>query len=202
VVDCIFIQEHIFYHLLLIISIFSGSNTECQNKLMSFGIPMKNFPLDKEGRLKIGKHLQWIERRKQKEMYLETNNIQKGATDLPTKFDVLLGRGRPCQEHVGNQTLREWVSIFYKEYNAAARDEKTMMASQIVAFVHKTQGRFLQKDNDSGMWVPVSDKNSRDKVAHSFRRKRESEAKTNKNMVFVKAPKSSVNGAKRMKAEW
>lgn len=75
-----------------------GSHSECQYKLMTFGIPIKDFPVSIEGQLKSGKHKGWLERRKQKEQYVKTNPIQDGAVDMPIKFDVLLGKGTSGQQ--------------------------------------------------------------------------------------------------------
>eukprot|EP00980_Cylindrotheca_fusiformis_P028456 scaffold22599_cov139-Cylindrotheca_fusiformis.AAC.47 len=53
--------------------------------------------------------------------------------------------------------------------------------------VHEYGGRFLKQDEESAMWVEVSDLEARNKVAHGFRRRRESEIN-----VGSKVGKSSV----------
>jgi hypothetical protein len=150
-----------------------GSHSECQYKLMTFGIPVKEFPVTTQGQLKTGKHKGWVERRKQKQNYLKANDVQAGAVDLPLKYDVLLGKGMPCQEHAGNKHLHELVATCYEEYDNARRDIKTEIAEKLVALVHESSGRFLKRDEASGMWVEVPLREAREKVCHGFRRKRE-----------------------------
>lgn len=150
-----------------------GSHSECQYKLMTFGIPVKDFPVNTQGQLKNAKHKGWVERQRQKENYLQSHEVLPGAVDLPIKYDVLLGKGMPCQEHAGNKRLHELVATRYEEYNSAKRDKKTEIAEELVQLVKQSSGRFLKRDEASGMWVEVPVKEAREKVCHGFRRKRE-----------------------------
>eukprot|EP00980_Cylindrotheca_fusiformis_P012834 scaffold3169_cov107-Cylindrotheca_fusiformis.AAC.4 len=162
------------------IRIHQGSHSECQYKLMSFGIPIQEFPVTLDGGLQLANHEKWMEKRKKKEEYLEKNPPINGAVDLPSKHDVLLGRGKPFYSHIGNRTLQELVENYYARYNKLEQYAKTRLAEDIVAVVHGYFGRFLKHDTESGMWVEVSNVEARDKVTHSFRRKRHLHRKATK----------------------
>ena len=143
---------------------------------MTFGIPVKELPVSTgEGGLKLGNHLKWIERRRKKEAYLRTkHSLPVGSVDIPSRSDVLLGRGRPFNVHPGNKRLHELVASHYEEYDlASSRSEKTKIAKSIVAMIQGYSGRFLKQDDECGVWVEVSDDEARQKVNHGFRRKRE-----------------------------
>ena len=156
---------------------YTGSHSECQYKLMSFGIDVKDFPISMNGEYKLANHMKWVERRKKKEKFLRTNCLPDGAVDLPSKLDVLLGRGSPFNAHPGNKRLHEMVSLRFVEYDNTPRAEKTRIAVEIVGDVHKSSGCFLKQDDESGMWVKVSNLEARNNVSHCFRRKRELDLK-------------------------
>lgn len=46
----------------------------------------------------------------------------------PTRFDVLLGRGKPYQGHAGNIRLHKVVDLYKPRYSQARRHEKTEIA--------------------------------------------------------------------------
>jgi hypothetical protein len=167
--------------------VYSGSHSECQYNLMSFGIPLQGFPVAIGGELQLVNHEKWMERRRKKEAYLSKNPPLEGAVDLSSKTDVLLGRGRPFNLHPGNRLLHEIVENHYEQYNDVPRDGKTRLAQEIVDMVHKYSGKFLKQDVKSGMWVEVSNIEARNKVNHSFRRKRESDQKAVKKVQRVQA---------------
>ena len=90
-----------------------------------------------------------------------------GKVISPGPFDVLLGRGRLCQEHVGNVRYRQLVVKHKEQYDNSSTVDKTSISLMIVNLVKDSSGRFL-KDNGDG-WIEVDDKRARDKVSHSFR---------------------------------
>lgn len=182
------------------IFIISGTHTGCQYKLMSFGIPMNVFPMSLNGKLKTASHLKWIERRKQKELYMKQHSLPIGAVDIPSRNDVLLGRGRPFNIHPGNRLLHEIVESHFEEYDCAERTEKTRLAKAIVATINRDSGRFLKQHEESGMWVEVSETEARQKVNHSFRRKREFDLKAQATKGDNRDGQSNAEGGgKRMK---
>ncbi|CAJ1969414.1 unnamed protein product [Cylindrotheca closterium] len=157
-----------------------GSHNEIKYRLMSFGIPINDFPFLERGDVKKTNHLKWIERRKRKEEYLKTHTLPKNAVDIPSRVDVILGRGTPFNSHPGNKRLHEIVADHYDEYDRETRVGKTKIAERIVATVHAYGGKFMKLEDECGMWIEVTSLDSRNKVAHSFRRKREFSVKGSK----------------------
>eukprot|EP00980_Cylindrotheca_fusiformis_P030850 scaffold25515_cov108-Cylindrotheca_fusiformis.AAC.1 len=176
-----------------------GTHSECQYKLLTFGIPVKDFPINTQGQLKTAKHKGWVERRRQKEKYMRNNEIPEGAVDLPVRYDVLLGKGMPCQEHPGNKRLHELVAMRYEEYNSAKRDRKTEIAEELVVQVNRSSGRFLKRDEASGMWIEAPLKEAREKVCHGFRRKREWDLKRGPPAPTEAEMSEEVGGQKKFK---
>eukprot|EP00980_Cylindrotheca_fusiformis_P029145 scaffold22737_cov120-Cylindrotheca_fusiformis.AAC.8 len=149
-----------------------GSHTECLYKLMSFGIPVQEFPFTEDGGIELANHVRWLEKHRKKEAYLIKKPPIEGAVDLPSNHDVLLGRGKQIIRHLGNRLLHELVEAYDNQYNRLSKDGKTKLADQIVSIVHGYSGRFMKFDNECGMWVEVSNLEARDKVTHRFRRNR------------------------------
>ena len=177
-----------------------GSHTECQYKLMSFGIPIRDFPIDRKGNQNLNNHLKWIDRQRKKDAYLasksspsslQTNNGLYDETndtcyavDIPSRADVLLGRGQPSYSHPGNKHFHEIIMNHYDDYTSCVqREGKSRMAENIVCIVQEYGGRFLKLDESvSGMWMEVSTTEARNKVTHNFRRLKEADLKKkNKN---------------------
>lgn len=147
---------------------------------MSFGIPVNDFPFLEKREVKKSNHLKWIERRKRKEEYLKTNTVPKNAVDIPSRKDVILGRGTPFNCHPGNKRLHEMVADHYDEYDSEMRVGKTKLAERILKMIHGYGGKFLKLDDECGMWKEVSLLDARNKVAHGFRRRREFTTKSAK----------------------
>lgn len=172
---------------------------------MTFGIPMNDFPVSQSGQMRPSKHLQWVERISMKEVFLSKHRISDGAIDFPFKYDVLLGRGKPYQDHPGNKYLRELVDSNFDAYNKTKRDLKRKFGESLVHQIQEMSGRFLKKEEASGMWVEASLKEAVDKVCHAFRRKREVESKKSKvdEVVSVSLGASYYEEeGKRLKAEF
>jgi len=86
---------------------------------------------------------------------------------VPGHLDILLGRGRRCQEHIGNMRLRNLVEDCKPVYDNATRKEKTLISQEIVENVKKNSHHFLKDENEG--WVQVEDNVARLKVSHTFR---------------------------------
>ena len=102
------------------------------------------------------------------------------AIELPGKCDVLLGRGRPLQEHPGNQRFRTLVDSYVEQYESSKkRKEKTELTELVLETIQREGGRFVQMEEgsngskSSGLWYEVSDAVARDKVSHAFRTQRQ-----------------------------
>eukprot|EP00980_Cylindrotheca_fusiformis_P002891 scaffold675_cov103-Cylindrotheca_fusiformis.AAC.2 len=147
--------------------------TQCHRASISEALAIaQEFPFTEDGCIKLTNHFIWLKKRRKKEAYLSRNPLTKGAVDLPSKHDVLLGRGKHISRHAGNRLLHELVATYYNEYNRLPKDGKTNLADQVVGVVHGYAGRFLKFDNESAMWIEVSNLEAREKVAHRFRHNR------------------------------
>jgi hypothetical protein len=144
----------------------SGTHTEIHYKLLTFGIPMKVFPVTLEGESQVERHLEWIQqRRKREESVQDSKRIM-----VPGPFDVIMGRDRLAQEHPGNFHYLHIIENHLVLYDTSSRVEKTYLASQIVDGIHEIEGRFLKWDETG--WIEIDDKTARYKVSMAFRSKR------------------------------
>lgn len=162
-----------------------GSHEECIYALLTFGIPRKCFPISNAGDLLVDKHLEFLAMRQKQE---EANNVHTplagtGVSSnsestptspnivVPKNADILLGRGRPFQEHAGNMRCNFVVMAAMDEYETVSRNDKTGIAKQVIATIKDYGGRFL-KQND-GVWEIVDDTEALRKISHSFRTHRQ-----------------------------
>ena len=137
-----------------------------RKRLVQFGIP--NVPLNSDGTLIMHNPIDSSSKRfffTRPECTLSNNLI------LPTPQDILLGKGRPYQEHPGNIAMNDIIDKYRDEYTSCkTRTEKTAMSQSILETIRKQGGRFLiKKSKDDDLWVLATDAKARDKVAHSFR---------------------------------
>jgi hypothetical protein len=152
---------------LVIYFITLGSHTECQYKMLTFGVPTKSFPVTYDGELKNTNHLKWLARRKVKESALKKYGYFEGI-DMPSLRDVLQGRGKSLQEHSGNVVMRNLVSKYFVEYKQALKHQKGIYVLNVLGDVRQLGGRFLRRE-DNGWWVEMSDEAAREKVSMTFR---------------------------------
>jgi hypothetical protein len=149
------------------VMIIKGSRLECASSLQSFGIPANIFPLTDDGEITNDVYRQILEKRRKKERLV----YEVSRVGVPGRNDVLFGRGKANQNHIGNIKVRSLVEDCKEMYDKASRDEKTQITQEIVQVVQQATGRFL-KDDGAG-WVEVDDGIARLKVSHVFRGLRE-----------------------------
>jgi hypothetical protein len=137
---------------------------------MTFGITDSLMPVSAVGEVNNVVHLVWLERRRRSESETEEENALSNTVE-PLPSDVLLGRGKLIQGHVGNQCYRTIIESHRGRYEQALKVEKTFIAKEIVQTVKNVGGRFLKQKTDGG-WVEVDTEVARDKVSHSFRNRR------------------------------
>jgi hypothetical protein len=137
---------------------------------MTYGIPHQLIPLTAEGKIKLKNHMDFIKMRRAAEEYAQHGEIE--TCDLPLASDILLKKGKPYQEFVGNRRLHAIVDEHLLLYHqlTISKQEKTELAAEIVKMVKGASGRFLSKD--SGVWIEVSDDIAVEKVSHIFRARR------------------------------
>jgi hypothetical protein len=145
---------------------------------MTFGIPIDMFPMTSKGELKVANHLKWIKKRKVKDIMLKSV-VDFGKVDMPNRNDVLLGKGKPNQQHPGNVRLRHLVELRLEDYAVARKSDKTSFTREIVQTMKNSSGRFLKRDRD-GWWEEVPDEDAREKVSKAFGSTRVSSTKTSR----------------------
>ena len=132
---------------------------------MAAGIPGRALPLTKSGGLTRDKHLAWLKNRRQQEEEAEPNyqNI------IVSSNDILMGRGRRSQYHVGNMWLNQKLIENLEEYDASAnRREKKKIVLEIFEKVKSNGGRFL-KLSKLDCWEVQSEEACIQKIQHDFR---------------------------------
>jgi hypothetical protein len=155
------------------ISFASGNLLHCTNALQSFGIPANLIPLNADGSVSSKEHhVQQMEKRRK----LERQEYQVTTIMIPCSFDILVGKGRPFQDHPGNIELRDWIRTHQYSYELAQNYEKKKIVQSVIKMVRSKGGRFLK--DDGGYWMEVSEEVAHAKVGHLFRdRKRQREPK-------------------------
>jgi hypothetical protein len=143
--------------------IHKGPHTELLYSLMTFGIPVDLFPMGADSAIKKTKLNRWIARRKYKEFALEHLEGGFKGTDLPNREDVLLGKGKPIQMHMGNVKLRGLVDVHIDEYRATEKGLKRIVILQILESTKANSGRFLAQDQN-GWWQEVSETEAKSKI--------------------------------------
>jgi hypothetical protein len=133
---------------------------------MTYGISPHLIPVTEDGKIKTKNHLEFLQLRKAREQYIQAGNYN--LVDIPLHSDVLLGRGKPIQQHAGNLRLQAIVDEYVLEYHKLkSKHDKTALAQRVVRMVKTASARFLSKDN--GIWMEVPDEVAREKVSGLFR---------------------------------
>jgi len=105
--------------------------------------------------------------------------------------DVLLGRGGGTNTQAGNRRFRGLVTDFQPTYLMAKRKEKPLLARSIVLIIRKRGGRFVKKDDKTGLLCEVGDEKAEAKTSQALREG-----------LDVRATKSAANALlKREKEE-
>merc|ERR1712045_271510 len=83
--------------------------------------------------------------------------------------DVLCGRGGGTNTQIGNRRFRSLVQEFQPTYLLCRRKEKPLIARTIVLIVRGRGGRFLKKDDTTGMLFEVGDIKAEAKTSQALR---------------------------------
>ena len=96
------------------------------------------------------------------------------AVSEPHEHDVVLGRGAFTNFHPGNVWYRELAVSRRPLYKRSPRHAKLLVSKDIVRQVlsRSPPGRFLRKDESTGLWIPVSFKTAVEKTSKILREKR------------------------------
>eukprot|EP00980_Cylindrotheca_fusiformis_P006535 scaffold1384_cov116-Cylindrotheca_fusiformis.AAC.13 len=148
-----------------------GSHLECRYRLSAYGIPQDTLPLFfQSNEADLESHRRWCQER----MRLETC----GASSLPMEpqqNDVVFG-GK-ISRNGGNLQLRSLAKRFSHSYDLASKVKRREVIESMIAEIHKSDGRFLQKCEQNGPWTEVPLEEVHKKVAMMFRNIRRPRAK-------------------------
>ena len=147
-----------------------GTRTEIMYSLLSFGLPVDLIPYSETGTIKKTNLNRWIAKYIARDKEMAKNGGIFSGVDLPSRNDVLHGKGKPVQNHPGNAHLRTLVESNIDEYQAAYESvDKMNVVYKVFAEVKATSGRFLEKD-EVGWWRESHDVDAVDKVRMLFQR--------------------------------
>ena len=88
---------------------------------------------------------------------------------IPKREDVLMGKGRPTNEHHGNMILQSLVDQqldFYMSCDPVKRPP--LFASVVRTIQREFGGQFLSKEHN-GIWMEIAEDEAVQKVARTFR---------------------------------
>jgi len=126
-------------------------------------------PFSQSGAIKKTNLNRWIAKNITRDIELAYSGAFTGV-DLPTRNDVLMGKGRPFQHHAGNVLLQELVEANTDKYQAACQSlDKMDVVLNVISTIKARSGRFLEKDDD-GWWHEPHDVDVMDKVRKRFHR--------------------------------
>eukprot|EP00980_Cylindrotheca_fusiformis_P016378 scaffold4880_cov106-Cylindrotheca_fusiformis.AAC.12 len=146
-----------------------GTFEEIEQQLAGFGINGVNLAISCEGDLKVDRHKGML--RSLKCLEAETSFTEEYVI-VPTHTDVLLGRGKPIQNHPGNLRVSLIVESLLQEYDGSEkRPAKTQLAAEAVGRMKRAGIRFLTKYNEG--WKVAPDSLARERVISNFRTVRE-----------------------------
>ena len=147
----------------------NGTNTEVKYSLLCFGIPVDLLPFTSSGTIKKTNLNRWIAKNIARDMALGYGGAFSGV-DLPSRNDVLLGKGKPIQNHVGNMHLKVLVASHASAYQAAyLAMDKMDIVYKVFSDIKARRGRFLKQESD-GWWYESPDVEALDKVTMVFQR--------------------------------
>ena len=89
-----------------------------------------------------------------------------------SRFDVICGRGKRCEEHYGNQQFRRIVDGHLEAYaGATSKVDKSIVVSEILNAVRSSSpnGGFVRRNSKTGHYEAVTDRVAREKVGQMLR---------------------------------
>lgn len=113
------------------------------------------------------------------ENYLEIRQWQEAAMAqrkecnmiwCPGPTDVLLGRGKPYQEYLGNRIMNEYiVEELARNREAENPIESMVIVDRVLKTLKSRNVRFLKRLSESDGWFVASEAAARDKVYFALR---------------------------------
>jgi hypothetical protein len=170
----------------LVCYLSSGTCTEVQYELMTFGIPTTVLPLNTEGVVSLEYHKKWIEQRRQIEEARRKDSAlpQSVVHKIPQTHDVLFGRDKMAQQHPGNARYLNMIESTQDRYDAApTKAFRTIVATEILVAIKSHGGLFLK--NDGIGWIEAGDVIAKEKVTNAFRSRRRKSAATKQTVESI-----------------
>lgn len=96
-----------------------------------------------------------------------TGKVPRAIKGGPTNSDVLCGRGGRTNKHIGNKKWLHQKKLRQRRYFAATKDGKTLIAQELVEYIHNNGGRFIKKIGDC--WYEIDDHTARTKASQTLR---------------------------------
>eukprot|EP00934_Nitzschia_sp_Nitz4_P001633 Nitzschia sp. Nitz4//scaffold267_size26297//16293//17471//NITZ4_008270-RA/size26297-processed-gene-0.30-mRNA-1//-1//CDS//3329544908//1633//frame0 len=116
-------------------------------------------------------------------------------TQQPSDDDILLGRGKPYQNHPGNRRMLKIIDKFRRQYTTARREARRAIAQHVVDVIEEDgKARFLRRvAEDEMLWEPVEREVAIAKVCHALRSKKLAPT-PKKMMALAPGTSSAVSG--------
>jgi hypothetical protein len=95
----------------------------------------------------------------------------KEGTPFFSDNDVLSGRGGGTNVHPGNRTFRDLINNNRRHYLKARKNDKPGISRNIVRIIRERGGRFLKKDDKTGLWLEIGDDAAREKTSQALRQR-------------------------------
>jgi len=158
-----------------ITKLHSGSHTEVQYLLSTFGIARESLPIaSSTNGAVLTNHLEWYQHCLKREQTCDSPDqmCQPGSSDV-------LFAGRRINGD-GNVRLRSMAMQNAQSYNAGNPKERRVIVDTMVESIKGSGGRFLKLDIDGSSWIEVSMPEVREKIVQmyrNFRRPRASQQK-------------------------
>lgn len=93
------------------------------------------------------------------------------GTTFFTDNDVLSGRGGGTNVHPGNRYFRDLINYHRRAYLKARKNDKPIISRVIVRAVRERGGRFLVRDDSTGLYLEIGDKVAREKASQALRQR-------------------------------
>lgn len=93
------------------------------------------------------------------------------GTSVFNDADVLSGRGGGTNVHPGNRTFRDLINMHRRAYLKARKNDKPAISRAIVRSIRDGNGRFLRKDEKTGLWFEIGDDAAREKTSQALRQR-------------------------------
>jgi hypothetical protein len=73
--------------------------------------------------------------------------------------------------HPGNRNFRDMINMHRRTYLKARKNDKPAISRAIVRSIRETGGKFLRKDEKSGLWYEIGDDAAREKTSQALRQR-------------------------------